>query len=368
MTNTTDEDDEAPDERPLSVTLTVDDAGAGLRLDRWLAIRLEDMSRARLQSLIAAGAVALGGETIGEPNRRVKPGETYTVALPPAAEPGIVAENIELDVVYEDSDLIVIDKPAGLVVHPGAGHFGGTLVNALVARCGPSLSGIGGVMRPGIVHRLDKDTSGLLVVAKNDLAHKGLSDQFKSHGADGRLLRRYQALVWGVPKAEGAIDAPLARSTANRLKIAVTKGAPGRRAVTHYRLLRTFPGKSGDPEVSLLELDLETGRTHQIRVHLAHIGHPVLGDPLYGVGFKTRSNKLTEPARDVVDALERQALHAAELGFEHPRSRKHLTFKSDFPEEIQKVTSAFQETPQNPATKISALAQSGPGRKKQRKD
>ncbi len=225
-------------------------------------------------------------------------------------------EPIALDIVYEDGDLIVIDKPPGLVVHPGAGNETGTLVNALIAHCGESLSGIGGVKRPGIVHRLDKDTSGLLVVAKNDRAHKALSEQFAAHGRDGRLERAYLAIVWGVPeRPRGSVEGAIARSTANRQKMAVSRAASARDAITHYEVLETF----GTPPVaSLLRCVLETGRTHQIRLHMAHIGHPLLGDMTYGSGFKTSERRLPEAARDALKSLNRQALHATLLGFEHP--------------------------------------------------
>lgn len=336
--------------------LTVSTQEAGQRLDRWLVSRLEGMSRARVQALIAEGAVTRGRATIGEANQRVKPEEVYDVCVPPPADLDVAAEAMELAVVYEDADVIVIDKPAGLVVHPGAGHASGTLVNALMAHCGKSLSGIGGVMRPGIVHRLDKDTSGLLVVAKNDVAHQSLSEQFKSHGADGRLQRIYRALVWGVPPLpQGTIDAPLTRSATNRTKISIAKGAAGRHAVTHYRLLETFPGSAGKPAVSLLELQLETGRTHQIRVHLAHIGHPVLADPVYGAGFKTRVTTLTDRGRAAVEALGRQVLHAAGLGFAHPRSGRQLAFESDFPKDIQNVISALQDIGENAGSKLGLV-------------
>jgi 23S rRNA pseudouridine1911/1915/1917 synthase len=341
----------------MDVTVTPEDAGQ--RLDKWLASRLEGMSRARIQTLIETGAVTAEGGTIGEANRRVKPGEVFHVNLPPPEPARVQGEEMDLAVVYEDRDVIVIDKPAGLVVHPAAGHASGTLVNALIAHCGDSLSGIGGVMRPGIVHRLDKDTSGLIVVAKNNAAHQALSEQFKSHGADGRLVRTYHALVWGVPaRSEGVIDLPLARSITNRLKIAVTKGSSGRHAVTHYRVLETFAGADGKPAVSLLELQLETGRTHQIRVHLAHIGHPVLGDAVYGAGFKTRVNTLAGPALEAVAALDRQALHAAELGFEHPANGRALHFQSKFPKQLQDIMASLKAGPKparpsvrRPATK-----------------
>ncbi len=332
---------EAALEGPVELTVVPEDAGA--RLDRWLAARVPQLSRARLQALIREGAVTSGRATIGDGNLRVKPGEIYRLVVP-QSEPGdVTGEPMDLTVVYEDADVIVIDKPAGLVVHPAAGHTSGTLVNALVAHCGESLSGIGGVKRPGIVHRLDKDTSGLLVVAKNDGAHHSLSEQFKSHGADGRLERVYHALVWGaLQRAEGTVDAALARSTSNRQKIAVTRGETGRRAVTHYRVLETFPSVRGDVAASLLELRLETGRTHQIRVHLAHIGHPVLGDQVYGAGFKTRAAVLSGPARAALERLHRQALHAAGLAFEHPRTQRKMAFSSDFPKDIQAVVDSLR--------------------------
>jgi len=342
------------------VELTVAPEDAGARLDRWLAASVPYLSRARLQALIREGAVTSGRATIGDGNFRVKPGEIYRLVVPQTEPSEVMGEQMDLTVVYEDGDVIVIDKPAGLVVHPAAGHASGTLVNALVAHCGESLSGIGGVKRPGIVHRLDKDTSGLLVVAKNDAAHRSLSEQFKSHGADGRLERVYHALVWGaLRRTEGTVDAALARSTSNRQKIAVTRGETGRRAVTHYRVLETLPSMRDDVAVSLLELRLETGRTHQIRVHLAHIGHPVLGDRVYGAGFKTRAAVLSDPARAALERLDRQALHAAGLAFEHPRTRRQMAFKSDFPKDIQDLVEALRPKTFAPTSK----SRRGPGKR-----
>ncbi len=313
-----------------------DDAGA--RLDAWLARQIPDVSRARLQQVMRDGFVTVGAETVRAANRRIKPGEAYDVTLPEPAPSAVAGEAIALSVVYEDRDVIVIDKPAGLVVHPAAGHATGTLVNALIAHCGESLSGVGGVRRPGIVHRLDKDTSGLLVVAKNDAAHQSLSEQFKSHGLDGRLHRRYMALVWGVlPRPKDRIDAALARSITNRTRISVSKSVIARHAVTHYEVVKVFPGATAAAAVSLLRLELETGRTHQIRVHLAHIGHPVLGDPVYGAGFKTRIAALKDDVRAAVERLRRQALHAAALGFEHPRTGKALAFESPLPADIAHI-------------------------------
>jgi 23S rRNA pseudouridine1911/1915/1917 synthase len=315
---------------------------AGTRLDRLLAARLPDLSRARLQALVRAGAVASAGRTIGEPGHRVKPGERFTLELPPAAPSEVRAEPIALDIVYEDAHVVVLDKPAGMVVHPAAGHASGTLVNALIAHCGDSLSGIGGEKRPGIVHRLDKDTSGLLVVAKSDAAHRGLAEQFAAHGADGRLARAYLAVVWGVPeRPRGTIAARLARGAANRKKIAVVTGEAGRHAATRYEVLRSFDASRRTGVASLLRLELETGRTHQIRVHLAHLGHPVLGDAVYGTGFKASAELLDGPARAALARLGRQALHAAELGFELPVSRKRLHFVSPPPAPIAELIDAL---------------------------
>jgi 23S rRNA pseudouridine1911/1915/1917 synthase len=284
-----------------------------------------------------------------------------TVALPPpvAAEPQ--GEDIPLTVVFEDRHLIVIDKPAGLVVHPAAGHGSGTLVNALIGHCGDSLSGIGGVKRPGIVHRLDKDTSGLLVAAKTDAAHAGLSDQFAAHGADGRLQRAYLALVWGVPpRTKGLVDAALSRSAQNRIKIAVVPEGAGRHAVTHYEVLEVFNDVEGAPVASLVRLVLETGRTHQIRVHMAHIGHPLLGDPVYGRGFQTRAARLGDGARVALDSLGRQALHAAELGFDHPVTGKALNFRSEAPADFAGLLDALRAASGKP---VQGKVKRGRGRR-----
>jgi len=310
------------------------------RLDKALAQAFPDVSRTRLQALIADGAVAVEGVTVTESRHKVKPGDSLGVVLPEATPAEPLAEDIELSIVHEDKDLIVIDKPAGLVVHPGAGNETGTLVNALIAHCGESLSGIGGVRRPGIVHRLDKDTSGLLVVAKNDKAHHGLSEQFAAHGRDGRLERSYLALVWGVPERRaGSISAAIDRSTANRQKMAVSRGANAREAVTHYDVLETF---GSPPVASLLRCVLETGRTHQIRVHMAYLGHPLLGDKVYGAGFRTAARKLSEPAQNALNALNRQALHATTLGFEHPSTGMPMAFESPAPADFAALLAALR--------------------------
>ena len=259
----------------------------GERLDRMLA-EASDLSRSRLKTLILAGAVTVGQRTIRDPGHRVNAGDAISVTIPPDAPAEPQGEDIPLTIVHEDDSLIVIDKPKGLVVHPAAGNQSGTLVNALIAHCGASLSGIGGVKRPGIVHRLDKDTTGLMVVAKTDKAHRALSAQFADHGRTGDLEREYLAFVWGAPdRPKGSIDAPLGRHPHARDKQAIRPD--GREAVTHWELLEKYPGIDGKPVASLLACRLETGRTHQIRVHLAHLGHPLLGDDTYGPGFKTKA-------------------------------------------------------------------------------
>lgn len=323
----------------------------GQRLDRILAAALPTISRSRLQALIRGGQVLADGMPVADPGLKLRGGETLVLSVPPAVPADPTGETIPLSIAYEDDDLIVIDKPAGLVVHPAAGHESGTLVNALIAHCGDSLSGIGGVKRPGIVHRLDKDTSGLLVVAKTDAAHAGLSQQFAAHGADGRLERAYIALVWGVPaRIKGVVDAALSRSAHNRVKIAVVPEGVGRHAVTHYEVLETFAdgeasaSGTNSPVASLVRLVLETGRTHQIRVHMAHIGHPLLGDTVYGKGFLTRAARLPEVARDKLAALGRQALHAAELGFEHPVTKKSLRFESQLPADLDGLIRSMRRT------------------------
>jgi len=259
-------------------------------------------------------------------------GQTAGLRLPPPADAAPLGEKIPLKIVFEDEHLVVIDKPAGLVVHPAAGHESGTLVNALLAHCGASLSGIGGVKRPGIVHRLDRDTSGLLVAAKTDAAHHGLAKLFADHGKTLSLTRAYLAFVWGAPaRPSGTIDAPLARH-ASRRKIAVVPVERGRRALTHWRVIESFAGIA-----SLICCRLETGRTHQIRVHLAHIGHPVLSDPVYATGFKSKTARLPSAAQACVASLPRQALHAAVLAFSHPVTGIEMRFESTLPPDLRRL-------------------------------
>lgn len=341
--NEQDLDVTAPTDGVLTATATAADEGR--RVDRFLTEACHGLSRSRIGALIRSGQVSGSRGTLVDADYRVKPGDTFRVVLPEPEPTELAGETIALSIAYEDKHLIVIDKPAGLVVHPAPGHSSGTLVNALIAHCGDSLSGIGGVRRPGIVHRLDKDTSGLMVVAKTDATHRALSEQFAVHGADGRLERAYQALVWGVPhRRTGTIAGAIGRSSSNRQKMAVVSETMGRHATTHYEVLETFAGVDGAAAVSLLKLVLETGRTHQIRVHTAHIGHPVLADPVYGTGFRTSSSRLNSAAQKALAQLGRQALHAAILGFEHPQTGKHLRFESPIPGDITAVIKALSKT------------------------
>ncbi len=329
---------------------------AGERLDRVLARHVAELSRSRLKALIEAGAVAVDGHTIRDPSHRVNSGAAVVVDVPPPEPAKPAPEPIPLKVVYEDHDIIVIDKPKNLVVHPAAGNWTGTLVNALVAHCGDSLSGIGGERRPGIVHRLDKDTTGLMIVAKNDRAHRALAAQFADHGRSGEPFeRRYLALVWGAPdRAHGVIDAPIDRDPRARDRMATRPG--GREAVTHWQVLERYAGESASagkgnkakpinagrtnaarPVASLLDCRLETGRTHQIRVHLASINHPLMGDEAYGAGFRTKAGLLPSGAREALDDLGRQALHAYILTVKHPTSGEILTFRSELPADVARL-------------------------------
>jgi 23S rRNA pseudouridine1911/1915/1917 synthase len=315
----------------LEVTAAGDEGSP--RLDRVLAARLPELSRSRLKALILAGRVTVNNAPIRDPAYHVAGGDTITIDVPEAVPAEPAGENIALDIAYEDDDIIVIDKPRGLVVHPAAGHETGTLVNALIAHCGASLSGIGGVRRPGIVHRLDKDTTGLMVAAKNDRAHQSLTAQFADHGRTGEMRRGYMAFVWGVPNRQrGTVDAPIDRHPHAREKMAVREG--GREAVTHWEVQEAFNGRDGKPIAALLACQLETGRTHQIRVHLAHIGHPLMGDSVYGPHFKTKASHLAPRSRAALAALDRQALHAYLLVLEHPKTGEILEWISDLPDDL----------------------------------
>jgi len=324
--------------------ITAGAPGKSQRLDRVLAGQFEDLSRTRLKALIVAGHVSIGGAPVQDPAYQVKADETIIVEVPPAVPAEPEGENIPLDIVYEDDDLIVLNKPMGLVVHPAAGHETGTLVNALIAHCGTSLSGIGGVKRPGIVHRLDKDTTGLMVVAKNDRAHQSLTAQFADHGRTGALRRGYMAFVWGTPpRPRGTIDQPIDRHPHAREKMAVRQG--GREAITHWEVLESFAGKDGKPIAALLACQLETGRTHQIRVHLGHAGHPLIGDDVYGSGFRTKANQLSTPAKTAAAALGRQALHAYLLQIEHPATGEIMNWQSGLPEDLVLLQEALRAVP-----------------------
>lgn len=322
----------------------VTESEAGQRLDKFLTQRLPDMSRSRLQGLITQGALKHKGEVVEDANSKVKPGQELILTIPDAVASHIEAQAIPLDVVFEDEHLLVINKPAGLTVHPAPGHADMTLVNALLAHCGASLSGIGGVARPGIVHRIDKDTSGLLVVAKHDTAHNHLSAQLSDHS----LKRTYRAVVWGEPKAlAGTITGNIGRSTANRQRMAVVKSG-GKEAITHYAVLQKFqPEGIKAPMAALVECNLETGRTHQIRVHMTHIGHPLLGDPAYGTSTANHMKQniykpMSENTRAVIMGFQRQALHALKLGLIHPATGKAMEFTCDMPEDMQALIAALQ--------------------------
>lgn len=317
--------------------------GAAGRIDRALADLCPDLSRSRIQALIRDGHVRVDGERVADPSLKARDGAAVALVEPDAIEAAPRPERIGLAVVHDDADVIVIEKPAGLVVHPGAGNETGTLVNALLAHCGASLSGIGGVRRPGIVHRLDKGTSGLLVVAKTDGAHRDLSWQFADHGRTGPLERAYLAFAWGAPvPTRGTVSAAIARASAQREKMAVVAPERGRRAVTHYGVEELFPAGTSAPVASLVRCRLETGRTHQIRVHLSHLRHPLLGDALYGPGFRTKASQLPANARDALAALGRPALHATLLQFRHPGSGETMRFESPLPPELESLHAALR--------------------------
>ncbi len=314
--------------------VTIPEDLSGERLDKALAELLPDLSRVRVQALLAEGHVTDGrGAAVKAAKQKVRGGEVFVVDIPPpvAAEPE--GQDIPLDVVYEDDHLIVLDKPQGLVVHPAAGNADGTLVNALLAHCKGSLSGIGGVERPGIVHRLDKDTSGLMVAAKTDIAHRGLAKQFEDHSID----RAYRAVVWGVPHpAEGEIIGNIGRDPKNRKKMAVRADGAGKTAKTFYKVLERFGDKA-----ALVECRLATGRTHQIRVHMASIGHPVIGDPLYG-GRRGRAGAVPADLKARLSECKSQALHACILGFIHPATGEEMRFSSDNHKYINKICDLFR--------------------------
>ena len=305
------------------LTVALDKDAAGLRLDRVLTEALPNLSRERVKSLIKGGRVAdASGTILWDPSAKAAAPATLEIRIPVATPTHNIAQDMGLVIAFEDEHLIVVDKPAGMVVHPAAGNFDGTMVNALLHHCAGQLSGIGGVARPGIVHRIDKDTSGLIVAAKHDRAHEGLAKQFAAHSID----RRYIAIATGRPMpVSGTIDAALGRSNTTRKKMAVVAADRGKRAVTHYRMIEPLQ------HASLIECRLETGRTHQVRVHMAHIGHPLVGDPVYG--------RARKPLSDILKArnFARQALHAAHLGFIHPVTGNKVALDSDLPHDMREL-------------------------------
>ncbi|MBY0280616.1 MAG: RluA family pseudouridine synthase [Alphaproteobacteria bacterium] len=305
------------------------------RLDKYLATQFPDISRNRVQSWIEDGNVLCNGKIIKDLSHKVVEGEIYTLLPPPLQEAIPKAQVIDLDIIYEDSDLLVINKAPGMVVHPAPGHHDSTLVNALLAHCGDTLSGIGDVKRPGIVHRLDKDTSGLMVVAKNDAAHNGLAVQFSVENGGKQLVRTYSALVWGYPHPlQGTITTQIGRHPKNRQKMAVVKDSSGKKSITHYTTKKLWGfGPKEEIKISWLEFKLETGRTHQIRVHSHFIGHPVVGDPLYG--RKTAPSGKLCP-QEILD-FKRQALHAVKLQFIHPVTKTLMQFEAPLPGDIQQL-------------------------------
>ncbi|HEX7855482.1 MAG TPA: RluA family pseudouridine synthase [Sphingobium sp.] len=313
------------DQGDATVDAMMTGAQAGMRLDRALADVLPDLSRERIKALILEGRVqAPDGRAATNPSQKVGIEGRFAIAIPAPRPADAQPEDIPLVIVHEDAYLIVVDKAAGMVVHPAAGNFDGTLVNALLAHCRGQLSGIGGVARPGIVHRIDKDTSGLMVVAKTDQAHEGLARQFKDHS----IRRLYRAIVHGLPiKGKGTVDTWIGRSDADRKKMAVQREGRGKHAVTHYRVAERLKG------AALVECTLETGRTHQVRVHMAHLGHPLIGDPVYARGQSRHRELLKELG------FHRQALHAARLGFIHPVDGSDLDFQSPLPRDMQELFS-----------------------------
>ena len=312
-----------------------------IRLDQFLKKNITDLSRTRIKKLIIDGFLKINNRIIVDPSYNVKENDICSLEIPRAVKAKPIGEKIELEIIFEDNDLIVINKQKGLVVHPAPGNPNKTLVNALINHCGNSLSGIGGEKRPGIIHRLDKDTSGLLVVAKNDRSHNGLASQFKNHGKDGKLIRAYKAIVWGIPTfSSGKISTFIGRSDRNRKKMMVVDNEKykSKEAVTHWKVLE----KNNENNITLIECKLETGRTHQIRVHLDYISHPILGDPLYGQGYKTRINKLEPNIKFLVEKHgNTQALHAYKLGFKHPITNENLIFETDPPENMKKIIESF---------------------------
>ncbi len=341
----------------MSLNFEISPEDHGQRLDRVLTAAADDMSRARVQALIKQGQVTIDGEIVVDPGAKLRTGQALAMIIPPAQEAEPKGEALPLDIVFEDGHVLVLNKPAGLVVHPGAGRQDGTLVNALIAHCGDSLSGIGGVKRPGIVHRLDRLTSGLMVVAKTDRAHRSLSEQFAAHGRDGRLHRQYRGFAWNrFVRPTLFADGRIGRHPTSRRKMAIVPEPHGREAVTHAMRAAEYapPDRDADrsaapheavPGLIVTEFTavLETGRTHQIRVHLTALGHPLLGDPVYGRGFASRETQLPPGVRAALELLDRQALHAEVLAFEHPQTRKACEFEVELPDDLARLQKALSD-------------------------
>ena len=339
------------DPQPEMEVLIVPHSGDGKRVDKFISANAsDDISRARVQALVRKGHVTINGAVPRGTSTKISAGDVIRFAMPPAEDPIPQPEDIPLDILFEDKDLIVVNKPAGMVVHPAPGNWSGTLVNALLHHCKGSLSGIGGVKRPGIVHRLDKDTSGVMVVAKSYRAHLDLQEQFADHGRTGPLERSYWALAWGAPpRMKGSIETYLGRHPTKRLQRAVVNedGPDAKHAITHYEVLHRVedPKSPGDALVSLIECRLETGRTHQIRVHLTHVGNPLLGDQEYGKQFANRGVRLPEKAAKLFENFKRQALHARTLGFKHPTTEEAVSFSADPPSDMADLINALKAAP-----------------------
>lgn len=317
------------------LNLTAGEGDKGIRLDKYLATHLDSISRSRIKVLIENNNITLSDKTINDCSYRVKPGDEFAVNIPPVEDSHMQAnDEIKLDIAYEDENFMVINKQAGLTVHPGAGNINNTMANALMAYCGDNLSGIGGVARPGIVHRLDKDTSGLILVAKNDMAHQNLSEQISTR----TMSRKYLAVCWGVPKPHsGTIESNIGRNPKNRLKMAIVDSG-GKHAVTHYTVKKIYGGGIA----SLVECKLQTGRTHQIRVHMTENGHPLIGDPLYASKINRNMKKISDELREFLKGFNRQALHSFSLGIENPADGSHMEFESTLPDDMAELVKLLE--------------------------
>jgi len=336
----------ADDKTDQMTVMEVPHSADGKRVDLFISANApDDISRARVQALVRQGLVTINGRVPRGTSSKIAAGDVVRFQMPPAEDAEPLPEPIPLDVLFEDDDLIVVNKEAGMVVHPAPGNWSGTLVNALLHHCEGGLPGIAGVKRPGIVHRLDKETSGVMVAAKSYRAHIDLQEQFADHGRTGPLERSYLALVWGVPpRMKGTIETYLGRDTSHRQRRGVVSedASDAKHAVTHYEVVERFDAERGDALVSMVECRLETGRTHQIRVHMAHIGNPLLGDPDYGRQFFTRVNRLGEAAQAAMLNFRRQALHARTLGFRHPGTGETVHFSADLPDDMAGLARALE--------------------------